>query len=208
MNQKDFNILINIVSDTIKPINQLLYQCLILIVFYYFFTAINFTNISLHKSFTWLFIIICIIIDWFIWNNIIQTLLFASILIIYITYNINIARTVSTFIDTMNKTKDITDINKMNEIYNNIYTDLQRQTLDDSIQENDNAIKEITYIPKYIDLKNNITPSAFDKKLDGINELKSAYTSSIPNLHITDSQYAEIMLKDLYDTPQYKNIHL
>ena len=208
MNQKDFNILINIVSDTIKPINQLLYQCLILIVFYYFFTAINFTNISLHKSFTWLFIIICIIIDWFIWNNIIQTLLFASILIIYITYNINIARTVSTFIDTMNKTKDITDINKMNEIYNNIYTDLQRQTLDDSIQENDNAIKEITYIPKYIDLKNNITPSAFDKKLDGINELNSAYTSSIPNLHITDSQYAEIMLKDLYDTPQYKNIHL
>ena len=39
-------------------------------------------NISTHKSFIYLIFIICVILDWFIWNNSIQTSLFISILIL------------------------------------------------------------------------------------------------------------------------------
>ena len=86
MKQKEFNILINEISNKIKPINQLLYESLILIVFYYIFDTIK--NTQLHKSFILLIASLCIILDLCIWNNIIQTTLFISILIIYISYNI------------------------------------------------------------------------------------------------------------------------
>ena len=37
MNQKEFNLLLSELSSRIKPINQLLFECLVLIIFYYIF---------------------------------------------------------------------------------------------------------------------------------------------------------------------------
>ena len=52
----------------------------------------------------------------------------------------------------------------------------------------------------------NYNPEAYEKKLDGVNELNSAYSSNLPSINITESQFADHELNNLYDTPQYKNI--
>ena len=89
MNQKEFNLLLSELSNSIKPINQLLFECLVLIIFYYLFNTISFINNDIsnsksHISFIYLIAFICIVLDWFIWNNHIQTSLFTSILLVYI----------------------------------------------------------------------------------------------------------------------------
>ena len=48
MNQKEFNSLLNNISDKLNPLNQLLYQAFILIVFYYIFDTI--THLQTHKQ--------------------------------------------------------------------------------------------------------------------------------------------------------------
>ena len=205
MLQKDFTILLNNVNDIIKPLNQLLYESLILILIYYFFNSISNTNgtngmNSNHKSFIILVALISIIINWFIWNNYLQTILFTAILIIYISYNFYLAKQISTFIDMVNDSKAI---NKQNDT--NI-TNYNNQLLEDQKQ-----IDMITFVPKDIIMSNgNPRPTnleAYDKNLNNINSLKLAYQETIPKIHITDSKYAEIMLNDLYGTPQYKNIN-
>ena len=98
MNQKDFNALLNNITTLITPLNQLLYESLIIIILYYLFNALEFRNVGLHKPFIYLIAIIFIGLDWFIWDNHIQTALFICILIIYITYNFHKAKTISTFI--------------------------------------------------------------------------------------------------------------
>ena len=103
--QKDFIILINEISEKLKPINQLLYQSLILIVFYYIFY--NIKKIESHKCFIILSAIICIILDLCIWKNTTQSILFIAILSIYITFNINKSKTIDNFINTMNHIKYI-----------------------------------------------------------------------------------------------------
>ena len=90
MNQKDFNLLINDISNILKPLNQLLYECLVLIIFYYIFNTISFLNHNskIHKPFVYLVFIICICLDWIIWNNCNQSSLFIAILFIYIVFQI------------------------------------------------------------------------------------------------------------------------
>ena len=210
MLQKDFTILLNNVNDIIKPLNELLYESLILILIYYFFNSISNTNgmngmngvNSTHKSFIILVAVISIIINWFMWNNCLQTILFTAVLIIYITYNFYLANQISTFIDMVNDSRAINKQNNTNITnYNNHLLEEQKQ------------LDMITFVPKDIIL-NNIDGKprptnleAYDKNLNSINEIKLAYQETTPTMHITDSKYAEVMLNDLYGTPQYKNIN-
>ena len=64
MNQKDFNALLNNITTLIIPLNQLLYECLIIIILYYLFNALEFRNVGLHKPFIYLIAIIFIGLDW------------------------------------------------------------------------------------------------------------------------------------------------
>ena len=193
MNQKDFNILINEISNKLNPLNQLLYESLILIVFYYMFDVIK--NIKTHKSFILLITIICIILDLCIWQNYSQSLLFIAILIIYNTYNINKLSIIDMFINTMNNSNNINN--------NNI---IKKWKIEEDNIKNQNEINKITFIPKNIDTTADTNPEPYDKLQQDINEVHLVYKSSVPNVHITDTQYAKIMLNELYDTPQYKNI--
>jgi len=198
MDKKEFNILINEISNKVNPLNQLLYQSLILIVFYYVFDTIK--KIQLHKYFIVLCAVIFIILDLCIWHNTVQTMLFSAILVIYITFNINKEKSIDQFIDTMNTLKDENDKN-IKEIW-------EKEEIE---RKNKNEIDKITFIPKNYNDNNDkkqklLDPEAYDKATSDINEIHMAYKSTLPNAYITDSQYAKIMLNELYDTSQYKNI--
>jgi len=212
MNQKEFNLILSEISNRLKPINQLLYECLVLIILYYLFNTISFIKKDAkennnHISFIYLICFICILLDWFIWNNQVQTSLFSAILIVYTIYNINKSKTISTFINIINESRDINKLNIQND--NEIKNNELDQEYQRAIQED--KLNRITFIPKEIDFTNssnnpNYSPDAYEKNLVGINELNSAYSSEIPSIHITDSQFAELQLNSLYDSPQYKNI--
>ena len=211
MNQKDFNLLLSNISNSIHPINQLLFECLVLFIFYYLFNTITLKNEidknSSNIKFIYLICLICILLDWFIWNNCIQTSLFISILIVYIIYNLNNSRNISTFINIVNDSRNINNINNQIENENN---NNRLEAEYEKTKEQD-KLNMITFIPKEIDYKNpnnnpNYKPNPYEKKLTGIYELNSAYSSGIPSLHLTDSEFAVQQLNNLYDTPQYKNI--
>jgi Ca2+/Na+ antiporter len=208
MNQKAFTELLNNITTLITPLNQLLYECLILILLYNLFNSINFNNISLHKSFIILVSIIFICLDWFIWNNHLQTSLFTCVLLIYITYNFNKSKSISTFIDFINTSRNnyetqISSNNEINKIHNNNKIIKQKEQ---------DEIDRITYIPKHFDANDinndkNKSPEPFDKKISGLNDLYVAYPSeNLPITHIVDSRYAETILNSLYETPQYMSI--
>lgn len=203
MNQKDYSNLLNNITTLIIPLNQLLYECLILIVLYNLFNSITFCNISLHKQFIYLIAFIFIGIDWFIWSNTIQTSLFTCILVLYITYNFTKSKSISTFIDLINDSRNNymiqTNINnKINNINNNNKIIKQKEQ---------DEIDSITYIPKYFNMNDNKnkSPEPFNKNIMEINNLYVAYPSeNLPSTHITDSRYVETILNSLYETPQYK----
>ena len=203
MNQKDYSNLLNNITTLIIPLNQLLYECLILIVLYNLFNSITFRKISLHRRFIYLITFIFIGIDWFIWNNTIQTSLFACILVVYITYNFTKSKSIATFIDLVNDSRNNymlqTNINnKINNINNNNKI-IKRKEQDE--------IDSITYIPKNfnVNYNKNKSPDPFNKNIVGLNDLYVAYPSeNLPSTHITDSRYAETILNSLYETPQYK----
>ena len=200
MNQKDYNIFISDISTIVKPLNQLLYQCLILIIFYYLFNTLSFlkNNSKIHKPFIYLIFIICICLDWFMWNNCIQTSLFIAILYIYIVYNFNISTTVSTFIDVMNDSR----INhKINKKYNaKMKTILMEQDINSAREQEE--MNKITFIPK--EFTPIINPEPYEKQFDGINEINSAYSPNINPINIIDLNYADVKLDELRKTPQYK----
>ena len=217
MNQKEFNVLLYNLSDAVKPINQLLYESIILIIFYYIFKNISFINVNNnsnkkfhnnsqnnyhnnHKKFIYLIFLICIILDWFMWNNYTQTFLFVSILYVYIYYNINTCDTISTFINIVNESRTINKINDNNDIKLN--DNILEQIKNDDKQQDE--IDMITFVPKDITIRH--LPEPYQKNLEGNNELNSAFKSSIPSIHITDSTFAENQLNELHKTPQYKNI--
>ena len=202
MNQKDYILLINNLSNKLKPINQLLYECLVLIIFYYIFNTISFVNKNsdTHKPFIYLILIICILLDWFIWNNCIQSALFISILFIYVTYNFTLSNTISTFINNIKDSKINNEVNRQNEMK------LQSIRLQQDIEaeKDQDEINTITFIPK--NFIPNINPDPYEKQLDGINEINSAYSSNIPYLNINDSIFADDQINQLHKSPQYKNI--
>jgi len=212
MNKKEFNSFINEISEQLNPLNQLLYQSFILIVFYYIFDTIR--HLQSHKSFIVLIAVICIILDLCIWNNITQTILFIAILTIYISYNIHKDITIDTFINTINTIKK-SHTKNIKELW-------QKEELE---RKNKDEIEKITFIPQHFnELKNkNIqnhinntttnsnsvpeqSPFPFDKSQKDINEINVAYKETKPTRRLTDSKYAKTILNELYDTPQYKNI--
>ena len=203
MNKKEFTSFINDISIKLNPINQLLYQSFILIVFYYIFDTIS--HLQSHKSFILLIATICIILDLCIWNNITQTILFIAILTIYITYNIHKDITIDTFITTINNIKT-----KYND---NIKELWKKEELE---RKNKKEIEKITFIPKNFNGSNNNnnnnsvledhSPNPFDKSQKDINDINLAYKESTSTSSITNTRYAKSILNELYDTPQYKNI--
>lgn len=204
MNQKDFNLLINDISNIVKPLNQLLYECLVLIIFYYIFNTISFlnNNSKIHKSFVYLIFVICICLDWFIWNNCNQSSLFIAILFIYIIYNFNVSNTISTFINSMKESKTNNQINEQNDDELN-YIQSQQDINDTKIQED---IDKITFIPK--EFIPSINPVPYEKSMDGINEINRAYSLTVPPIRVKGLNYADVKLNELHKTPQYKNEYL
>ena len=183
MNKKEFNSFINDISIKLNPINQLLYQSFILIVFYYIFDTIS--HLQSHKSFILLIATICIILDLCIWNNITQTILFIAILTIYITYNIHKDITIDTFITTINNIKT-----KYND---NIKELWKKEELE---RKNKKEIEKITFIPKNFNGSNNNnnsvledhSPNPFDKSQKDINDINLAYKESTSTSSITNTR--------------------
>ena len=201
MNQKDFNLLINDISIIVKELNQLLYECLVLIIFYYIFNKISFlnSNSEIHKPFVYLIFTICIGLDWFIWNNSNQTSLFIAILFIYIVYNFNVSNTISTFINSMKEAKQINRYNKKvisNMKYNLLEQDMQNTKILEDIDK-------ITFIPKDFTPSINIEP--YEKTMNGINEINTAYSLTEPPISVIGLDYADVKLRELRKTPQYQN---
>jgi len=203
MNLKEYNKFLSDLSETIKPLNQILYQILILITLYFLFNNLTYTQtinpttqkinnnairLKQHKSFIILFIILAVFIDWFMWNNVIQTTLFISILTIYSYYNFNNLNIISTFV---NLTSEFNAAPIITEPPN-----LQRP-----------ASCDIPYELPEILINTNKPPSPFNINSTETKEINEVYKSDKPYVSITDTKYAEIMLNDLYNTPQYKNIN-
>ena len=215
MNQKEFNIVLKDASNEFNSFNQLLYQTLVLIIIYNLFNRIE--NIKKHKSFIFLVLVITIILDLCMWNNYIQSALFISILIIYSSYNFNKSKTVDLFINIMSKN------NLKYKQHNKYIRENYKNELETKLK-NENDINEITFIPKNfiqnrnqneiinsnnnnININNNQSPEPYNKLEPTLNQIDVVYKSSKTNTFITDSKYAEIMLNELYNTPQYNNIN-
>ena len=210
MNLKEYNNLLDETSNFIKPLNQILYQILILITIYLLFNKLKTNqtenqtenqtkNTSLnnktHKSFIILFAILVVGLDWFIWNNTIQTTLFISILTVYIYYNFQNLNIISTFV---NFTKTLSDSAPIISSLQNLQT---------TSEEDNKKDCEIPVLPiPDIFINGNKTPLPFDINSTETKEINEVYKSDKPYVSITDTKYAEIMLNDLYNTPQYKNI--
>jgi hypothetical protein len=202
MNLKEYNNFLSELSDIVKPLNQILYQILILITLYFLFNNLKYSQtintnnaksnnnrnpLKQHKSFIILFIIMAVFIDWFIWNNLIQTTLFISILTIYAYYNFNNLNIISTFVNLTNKLNAAPIITEPPH------------------QERDASCDIPLEIPEIL-INTNKAPSPFDINSIEIREINEVYKSNKPYVSITDTKYAEIMLNELYNTPQYKNI--
>jgi hypothetical protein len=104
MNNKEFSELLQYISSRLVYINQLLFQIIIIILFYYLFEIShtidnNINNSTNYKIFIYLCAFFMIGLDWFIWYNINNTILLMSVLFIYITYNFNRISLISTFIN-------------------------------------------------------------------------------------------------------------
>jgi hypothetical protein len=223
MNLKEFNQSLAALSSIVKPLNQLLYQSFILIVYYYIFECISFSkynkvnyNIDKHKSFIYLFAFLCIIFDWFVWNNSTQTILFISISIIYITYSFNKSNQIATFINYINNSREINIINdkeKKNKIDSEMNSEMNTEIINLNNQE---KLEQIIFIPNNINLSNNKkkqNPKPYNFGFNSINaktigkfEINDAYSSSELPTDKVFNNYTQEQLNNLYASSQYKNI--
>lgn len=203
MNRQEYNSLIFELTLIIKPFNQLLYQILILITLYLFFNkitndSINYNNniIYYHDTFLILFAVIVLFIDYFIWNNITQTALFISILIIYIYYNLQNIKLISIFIQNTGYLNNNTDTSKQNKTNQYIENNINNIN---NVDTNHNIAcdvpLDISNIKLHIDEKN--IPSPFDINNNN-NELNDVYKIDKQNTYITDVKYAEIIQNMLF----------
>ena len=197
MKTKEFNSNLAELSNIVISLNQLLYEILILISFHFLLSNIrdnpNAPN-SIDKntkSFIILVIILVVAVDWFIWNNPIQTVFFLCILAVYIYYNLQNIAIISTFI---NLSKDIYNASPI----------IPEQPTQQSIKTNE---PDSMSIPE-IFLNANATPQPFNATTNETKEIHEVYKTDKPYVSITDTKYAEIMLNELYTTPQYRNIQI
>ena len=199
MNNKEYNNFIYECSSILEPINQLLYHILILITLYFLFNKITNDNIEKNSNSNYmqrttrciiLFTIIVIFIDWFIWHNIINTSFFISILIIYIYYNLQNIKLISIFINTTEHLNSInildtntSSINKKNNISN--------------ISKCDIPLNLSKYTKQHtINMQKQKDPLPYNKENN--NTIIEVFKTDKPNTYITDKNYAEIILHNLY----------
>ena len=201
MNNKEYNNFIYECSSILEPINQLLYHILILITLYFLFNKITNDNIEKNSNSNYmqrttrciiLFTIIVIFIDWFIWHNIINTSFFISILIIYIYYNLQNIKLISIFINTTEHLNSINildtntssiSINKKNNISNISKCDIPLNLSKYTKQHTRNMQKQKDPLP-------------YNKENN--NTIIEVFKTDKPNTYITDKNYAEIILHNLY----------
>jgi len=194
MREQEYNNLITTVSSNLATFNQLLYEILILITIYIYLERIETKSFHIEKnsySVILLFIIISLSVDWLIWSNSIQTILFGAILFIFVKYKMDNMQLVSKFINITGE-----QIKQIDLLNSNSSKTCNKPT--------------ILAIPEMVDLPYDITDikpfgiKAYDKTENSINSIQEAYQSNEPPLTITDSNYARIMLNELYQTPQYQ----
>ena len=198
MKESEYNKFLAEVSIKLAPINQLLYEILIITTIYIIIDRIQEQSLYLSNnssSVIILFAVLALALDVYIWNNPLQTFMFAAILVIYIRYNMDKFALISSFVNmTGTQHADAASISN----------------LESTSAE---CLKPGISIPEMISLPydtTNVKPygiMAFDKTDSTINEIHDAYKSGQPPVTITDSQYAKIMLDELYKTPQYKAAH-
>ena len=138
-------------------------------------------------------------LDWFIWNNAIHAIMFTAILFIYINYIINNFNNISSFINLSKKAKE----ENKESFEPKLITPTDLQTSSNCNLPN-TMNDQLVSLPYDTNRKSRIM--AFDKQDSSVNEIYEVYKSDKPYLTIVDSEYAKIMLNDLYQTPQYKNI--
>lgn len=204
MKEQEFNNLITQVSNSLAPINQLLFEILVIISIYIYLERIQSNTSSLSflsdnsNSFSVIiiFTILALGVDFYIWNNPVQTILFGAILFIYIRYKMSNMQLISSF------------VNMTGEHANAAALALS------SADELMRIECQKPRIPEMIDLPYNTTDikpfgiMAYDKTEKSINSINDAYKSdSQPPATITDSNYARVMLNELYQTTQYQNNH-
>lgn len=179
-------------KDFLNPINHILYEIAILLLLFILIRKQLFFN-KLTKEFIILICIIIIIIDWYIWNNKIQTILFSVLLLVYIKYLFYSNHIISSFVNVLSN-----DINNINIINNSTKHKILLN------QKNEKNIKDLIYTPKGLNLNYMDTIQYYDPNKTIFNELDKAYQSKYP-LNPLD-QYINSSLNSLYESPQYQNI--
>ena len=201
MKEQDYNHLITTLSSSLAPINQLLYEILVIAAIYIYLERIHSSTYSLSYlsnnsiSVIIIFTILALGIDWCIWYNPIQTILFGAILFIYIRYKMSNMQLISSFINMTGEHSSAAQFEPPSDI------DLRTNKCTEP------------KIPEMVDLPYDTTDikpygiMAYDKTEASSNTIYDAYKSDQPPATITDSSYARIMLNELYQTPQYRNNH-
>lgn len=201
MNNKEYNNFIYECSSILEPINQLLYHILILITLYFLFNKITNDNIEKNSNSNYmqrttrciiLFTIIVIFIDWFIWHNIINTSFFISILIIYIYYNLQNIKLISIFINT---TEHLNSINILDTNTSSI--SINKKNNISNISKCDIPLNLSKYTKQHtINMQKQKDPLPYNKENN--NTIIEVFKTDKPNTYITDKNYAEIILHNLY----------
>ena len=201
MNNKEYNNFIYECSSILEPINQLLYHILILITLYFLFNKITNDNIEKNSNSNYmqrttrciiLFTIIVIFIDWFIWHNIINTSFFISILIIYIYYNLQNIKLISIFINT---TEHLNSINILDTNTSSI--SINKKNNISNISKCDIPLNLSKYTKQHtINMQKQKDPLPYNKENN--NTIIDVFKTDKPNTYITDKNYAEIILHNLY----------
>lgn len=202
MKEQEYNQLISRVSSLITPLNQLLFEIVVISAIYIYLERIQSVSLYLSHNSISVIIILAILalgVDLYIWHNPIQTVLFGAILVIYIRYRINNTQLISNFINITREHSDAAQLAQDNDDNDASYNECNKPRTP--------AINEMIDLPYDT---TDIKPygiMAYDAAESSINSIYDAYKSEQPPATITDSNYARVMLNELYQTPQYNNSH-
>ena len=205
MKESEYNTLLTELSCQAININHLLFEILVIISIYIFINRLRILtlpkplSVSINKnskSIIILWSIFAIMLDWFIWNNLSQTLLFTCIIVIYINYNINNLEVISSFI---NLTKEYNDAANSDISSTTI-------TINQDCNKPSQAIPELVSLPYDTKLIKPFGIIPFDGNDMNTKELNEVYKAGKPYMTLTNNAYASKMINQLHTTPQYQDI--
>jgi hypothetical protein len=211
MKESEYNSYLTELSYRAFNINQLLFEILVIISIYIFINRLRIltlpkplsASISKNsKSIIILWSIFAIVLDWFIWNNLSQTLLFICIIVIYINYNINNLEIISSFI---NLTKEYNDAAEYNDATDND-TSSSTMTIKQNCNQPSQVIPELVSLPYDPKLIKPFGIIPFDGNDMNTKELNEVYKAGKPYMTLTNNAYASKMINQLHKTPQYRDI--